>query len=75
MQPCRAGQEDQLGALGLVLNAVVLFNTRYIDLAVTVLRAQGYLVRDEDARLSPLGYAHINMLGRYTFPAPWSARG
>lgn len=39
MQPYRAGQEDQLGALGLVLNAVVLFNTRYIDLAVTALRA------------------------------------
>lgn len=75
MQPYRAGQEDQLGALGLVLNAVVLFNTRYIDLAVTALRAQGYQVRDADAaRLSPLGYAHINMLGRYTFPAPSSAQ-
>jgi len=47
------------------LNAVVLWNTRYIDLAVNVLRAQGYPVRNEDAaRLSPLGYAHINMLGR-----------
>jgi DNA-directed RNA polymerase specialized sigma24 family protein len=33
------------------------------------------LRRDEDAaRLSPLGYAHINMLGRYTFPAPSSAQ-
>jgi hypothetical protein len=71
MQPYRAGQEDQLGALGLVLNAVVLWNSRYIDLAVNVLRGQGYPVRDEDAaRLSPLGYAHINMLDRYSFPAP-----
>ena len=71
MQAYRAGQEDQPGALGLVLNAVVLFNTRYIDLAANALRGQGYPVRDEDAaRLSPLGYAHINMLGRYTFPAP-----
>jgi Tn3 transposase DDE domain len=36
-----------------------------------VQRAQGYPVRDEDAaRLSPLGYAHINMLGRYSFPRP-----
>ncbi|WP_192580527.1 Tn3 family transposase [Micromonospora sp. ALFpr18c] len=73
MQPYRAGQEDQLGALGLVLNAVVLWNSRYIDLAVinNVLRGQGYPVRDEDAaRLSPLGYAYINMLGRYNFPAP-----
>lgn len=70
MQPYRAGQEDQLGAPGLVLNAVVLWNSRYIDLAVNVLPGQGYPVRDEDAaRLSPLGYAHINMLGRYTLPA------
>nr|WP_079046136.1 Tn3 family transposase [Carbonactinospora thermoautotrophica] len=31
------GMEDQIGALGLVLNAVVLFNTRYMDAAVTKL--------------------------------------
>jgi TnpA family transposase len=37
-QPFRQGQEDQLAALGLVLNAVVLWNTRYLDAAVTALR-------------------------------------
>lgn len=43
-------------------------NTRYIDAAITQLRADGYPVLDEDAaRLSPLGDAHINMLGRYPF--------
>lgn len=69
-QAYREGQEDQLGALGLVLNAVVLWNTRYTDAAVAVLRAEGHPVRDEDvARLSPLGDAHINMLGRYAFTA------
>jgi hypothetical protein len=47
------GMEDQLGALGLVLNAIVLFNTRDLDAAITELRAGGYEVRDEDAaRLS-----------------------
>ncbi|MFI6458633.1 transposase [Streptosporangium amethystogenes] len=30
MQAYREGQEDQLGALGLVLNAAVLWNTRYL---------------------------------------------
>ena len=30
-QAYREGQEDQLGALGLVLNAVVLWITRYTD--------------------------------------------
>ncbi|MFF1921347.1 Tn3 family transposase [Streptomyces sp. NPDC058221] len=65
------GMEDQLGALGLVLNAVVLFNTRYMDAAVNQLRADGFDVRDEDvARLSPFVRQHINMLGRYSFKLP-----
>jgi hypothetical protein len=67
----REGQEDQLAALGLVLNAVVLWNTRYVDAALKALRAQGYPVNDEDAaRLSPLIDAHLNVHGRYTFTQP-----
>jgi hypothetical protein len=63
--------EDQIGALGLALNAVVLFNTRYMDAAVNQLRADGFDVRDEDvARLSPFVRHHINMLGRYSFQLP-----
>jgi TnpA family transposase len=31
MQACRTGREDQLGALSLVLNAAVLWTTRYLD--------------------------------------------
>ena len=66
-QRYREGQEDQLGALGLVLNIIVLWNTIYMDAALTQLCAEGYSVRDEDvARLSPLIHAHINMLGRYS---------
>jgi TnpA family transposase len=64
----REGQEDQLAALGLVLNAVVLWNSRYLDAIVAELRSRGVPVRDEDvARLSPLGHAHVNCLGRYAF--------
>ena len=70
-QRYREGQEDQLGALGLVLNAVVLWNTRYIDFAVSALRAAGQEMSETDiARLSPLGDVHINMLGRYAFTTP-----
>ncbi|MFI8178755.1 Tn3 family transposase [Streptomyces microflavus] len=36
-QAYRDGMEDQLGALGLVLNAIVLWTTKYIDAAVTQL--------------------------------------
>lgn len=67
-QRYREGQEDQLGALGLVVNMIVLWNTLYLDQALATLRADGQPIADEDvARLSPLGYEHINMLGRYDF--------
>lgn len=70
-QRYREGQEDQLGALGLVLNAVVLWNTRYTDAAIAALREDGQEMSETDMeRLSPLGDAHINMLGRYAFTAP-----
>ncbi len=75
-QAYREGQEDQLGALGLVLNAVVLWNTRYLDAALTTLRTAGHDVHDLDvARLSPLADRHINMLGRYAFAAPPTGTG
>ncbi len=64
----REGQEDQLGALGLVTNAVILWNTIYMDAALNRLRQQGMEIKNEDAaRLSPLLYKHINMLGHYSF--------
>ncbi len=64
----REGQEDQLGALGLVTNAVVLWNTLYMQEALSWMRSNGEETRDEDiARLSPLMHGHINMLGHYTF--------
>ncbi len=67
-QRYREGQEDQLGALGLVVNALVLWNTRYMDAAVEHLRATGVEVKQEDVeRLSPLGNKHFNVLGRYHF--------
>lgn len=70
-QRYREGQEDQLGALGLVVNIIVLWNTIYMTAALDRLRAHGYPIRDEDvARLSPLIHDHINMLGRYSFAIP-----
>ena len=67
-QHYREGQEDQLGVLGLVLNTVILWNTRYIDAALNALRDRGYPVNDADVgRLSPLGDTHINVHGRYAF--------
>ena len=70
-QRYREGQEDQLVALGLVLNVIVLWNTIYIEAALEQLRQGTQPVHEEDvARLSPLIYDHINLLGRYSFAIP-----
>jgi TnpA family transposase len=67
-QRYREGQEDQLNALGLVVNVLILWNTLYMDKAVEHLRQQGLDIHPDDiARLSPLGHIHINLLGRYYF--------
>lgn len=76
-QRYREGQEDQLSALGLVVNMIVLWNTLYMDAVLAQLRHEGYPVRpDDEARLSPFGREHINLLGRYSFSVPEAvARG
>nr|WP_281288173.1 Tn3 family transposase [Streptomyces cyaneus] len=75
-QAYRDGMEDQLGSLGLVLNAVVLWTTRYIEAAVAQLRAEGHEIRDEDvARLLPLKHKNLNVLGRYNFTASQPVSG
>lgn len=48
-QAYQQGMEDQLGALGLVLNCITLWNTVYLDAALAALRAQGHPVLDADA--------------------------
>ena len=70
------GMEDQLGALGLILNCVVLWNTHYISAALDALRAQGYPVLDEHvARLSPFVREHLNVVGKYSFLLPDLGKG
>ena len=47
-QQYREGQEDQLGALGLVLNMIVLWNTLYMQAALNQLRVNDEPVNDGD---------------------------
>jgi len=63
----REGQEDQLGALGLITNAVVLWNTIYIESALAHLQQSSKIKTEDENRLSPLIYGHINVLGHYSF--------
>lgn len=70
-QPYRDGQEDQLGALGFALNALVLWNAQYLNDAIAQLRATGHQITDQDLqRLSPLQHEHIKMLGDFPFTLP-----
>ncbi|MBG0823619.1 Tn3 family transposase [Planomonospora sp. ID91781] len=75
-QRYREGMEDRLGALGLALNAVVWWNTLYLDAAVKQIRADGFPVTGEMcSRLSPIAFEHINFLGRYSFTRADPAAG
>lgn len=70
-QRYREGMKDQLGALGLVVNAVVLWNTRCLQQALQEHQAtEGAPEPADIARLSPLLHEHVNMLGRYDFTLP-----
>jgi TnpA family transposase len=73
-QLCRGyerGMEDQLGALGLGLNAITWWNSLYVDAAVKKLEASGVSIPPEiRARLTPLGFEHINFHGFYPFHRP-----
>jgi hypothetical protein len=53
----------------LALNAVIWWNSLYLDAAVKHLREQGFPVTDEMcARLSPIQYDHINFLAATPSP-------
>ena len=67
-QAYREGQEDQLSSLGLIVNTIIVWNTRYMQAAIEKLRKDGEIINDADIRrLSPLGYEHINIVGKYSF--------
>jgi hypothetical protein len=72
--PYRDGQEEQLNALGLIVNTIVLHNTIYTQRAIDHIAARtGSEPRDEEIeRLSRLGSDHITLTGRYRvlLPAP-----
>jgi Tn3 transposase DDE domain len=51
-QPYREGIEDQLGALGLVVNMLVLWTTLYMDRALAQLRGHRATVNDNKRRPS-----------------------
>ncbi|VVP31155.1 hypothetical protein PS880_04346 [Pseudomonas fluorescens] len=52
----------------MVTNALVLWNTIYMQAALGQLKQQGEeALASDEARLSPLSHKHVNMLGHYSF--------
>ncbi len=61
-------QTEQALCLTLVTNAVVLFNTVYLQKVLGALRQDGHDVGDQAAaHLSPALHQHINFYGSYSF--------
>lgn len=57
-----------LGALGLITNIVIYWNTLYLEAALEKLKKDGYSIHSEDIyHLSPLIHKHINFIGKYNF--------
>ena len=49
-------------------NAVIVWNTRYIQAIVDQLQSEGYVIDESDLiHVSPCRFRHINKYGRYYF--------
>ena len=67
-KPRRARRPTFRWRLNLVTNAIVTWNTVYMNAAIERLRAEGRIGRDIDlGHLSPALYGHVNPYGKYRF--------
>lgn len=62
------GMEEQLNALSLVTNAIIYWNTLYLEKVIDQMRTEGFDCSEAMVgKLSPLMSFHINFIGKYTF--------
>lgn len=62
--------QDQLqraSALNIIINAISVWNTVYLQQATEHRKKQGKLQEELLNHISPLGWEHINFLGEYNF--------
>ena len=61
-------QRYRASGLNLVVAAIVLWNTVYLERAVNALKFQGQMIDEKLLQhISPLGWEHINLTGDYTW--------
>jgi len=69
-------QRHRASGLNLVVAAIVLWNTAYLEQTVRALRKRGQVIPDELLQhLSPLGWEHINLTGDYVWRQQRIAEG
>ena len=67
-EPALDAQVKRTSGLMLLTAVVSTWNTVYLDKVVKTLRANGETISDDYLQhVSPLGWRHINFLGRYHF--------
>jgi len=65
-------QRYRASELNLIVAAIILWNTVYLERAIAALRGHGTAIEDESlAHLSPIGGEHVNLTGDYS----WQAAG
>lgn len=61
-------QATQASALTLVTNAIIVWNTRYMQAVIDQLKEEGYSISNDDlSHISPCRFNHINKHGHFLF--------
>jgi TnpA family transposase len=60
-------QQHRASGLNLLVTAIILWNTRYLERAVATLRETEDVPDQLLAHLSPLGWEHVNLTGDYVW--------
>jgi len=64
-------QMHRASCLVILMAAIIAWNTVYLTDAVDTIRGQGVALPDDLLpHIAPLGWRHINFLGRYSFKSP-----
>jgi TnpA family transposase len=63
-------QQHRASGLNLLVTAIILWNTRYLESAVAALRQSEDVPDHLLAHLSPLGWEHVNLTGDYVWGGP-----
>ena len=63
-------QQHRASGLNLLVTAIILWNTRYLERAIAALREVEEVPDQLLLHLSPLGWEHVNLTGDYVWAGP-----